>query len=395
MDEIEKFLEKTIDAAQLGDDLKFSLKKSLNAIYAHEKKIMAELKSEVETELKSGRNSLPIITALVPRESISAMTERSFHVIETPEENSGVFLRCPYEEVAELCKETFTGRNGSKKFSYRLVPHKRFIEQETRLFRLAEFYKIKTPIIFSPYARRAVDIQILDEIDSAEYDFDFSSNAALKGKIIDNCVLMWNVSVKANVESKGYISPNDDEVFHRYIFDSGISKKSFVLPPVSSEILVEAKRISDTRIDIISSGELDDGAFEILKIAAPKFDKAFPDDLEIFVNTCDANRLFEKNRLRTVGDVNYILSALAQDKFSCAFESFGDAPPENQITPYQKNFGHNYFTSRAEELFKLRTKLPYCRVKFKAPEGYLTDYANFVLHFLNRNYPEFFWTGVI
>ena len=124
-------------------------------------------------------------------------------------------------------------------------------------------------------------------------------------------------------------------------------------------------------------------------------DKAFPDGVEVFFNTCDTNRLFEKNRLRTVGDVNYILSALAQGKCSCAFENFSDAPPKNQIMTYQKNFGHNYFTSRAEELFKLKTKLPYCHVKFKAPEDYRTDYAKFILHFLNRNYPEFFWTGGI
>ena len=395
MDEIEKFLEKTIDAAKIGEDLKSCLKKSLNAIYAHESKIMSELKSEVETELKSGRNAMTIATALVPRENISAMTERSFHVIGTPDENSGVFLRCPYEEVAELCKQTFIGRSGSKNFSYRLVPHKRFVGQETRLFRLAEFYKIKTPVIFSPYARRVVDIQILDETEPAEPDFDFSNNAALNGKIVADCVLMWNVSVKSNVESTSSRAPEDDEIFYRYSFDSGIGKKSLVLPPVSSEILVEAKRIDDTRIDVIASGELDDGGFEILKIVAPKSDKAFPDGVEVFFNTCDANRLFEKNRLRTVGDVNYILSALAQGEFSCAFESFSDAPPEDQITPYQKNFGHNYFTSRAEELFKANVKLPYCRVKFKAPEIYRADYANFVLHFLNRTYPEFFWAGVI
>lgn len=361
----------------------------------NKKKIMSELKSEVETELKSGRNFLTIVTALVPREKISAMTERSFHIIETPDESSGVFLCCPYNEVAEICNKTFIGRSGSKKFSYRLVPQKSFVEQELRLFRLAELYKIKTPIIFSPYARRAVDIQILDEIEAKERDFDFSNNAALDGKIIDDCVLMWNISLKKNVGSKGYIAPSDDEIFHRYIFDSGVNKKSFVLPPVSSEILIEANRISDTRIDIISSGELVEDEFEILNIFAPKSNKAFPDDVKIFFNTCDRNRLFEKNRLRTKGDVNYILSALAQDKFSCTFESFDAAPPENPITLYQKNFGHEYFNDRAEELFKFNVKLPCCRVKFEAPEEYRTDYANFVLHFLNRTYPEFHWAGVM
>lgn len=421
MDEVKKLLEKTLDDAQLDEDLKICLRKSLSAIYSHEKRIMSEIKSEIENELKLDRNFLPIVTALVPREKISAMSEIFFPVIKgrMSDENSSVFfktppsfdiipqknsdelnfisyfLRCPYEEFEELCNKTFIGRSGSKSFKYQLVPQKRLVEQELRLFRLAELYKIKTPIIFSPYARRAVDIQILDEIESNEIDFDFSNNAELKGKIIDDCVLMWNVSVKANMESKSYVSPNEDEKFHRYIFDSGVNKKSFVLPPVSSEILVEAKRISDSRIDIISSGELNDGEFEILKIVAPKMDKTFPDDVEVFFNTCDVNRLFEKNRLRTVGDVNYILSSLAQGEFSCAFENFVDKLPENQIKSYQKIFGHNYFTSQAEELFKFRAKLPCCCVKFKAPEKYRTDYANFILHFLNRNYPEFFWTGVI
>ncbi len=418
MDEVEKMLNEIIDTAQLDADLKTCLKKSLNAIYSHEKKIISELKSEVETELKSGRNFLPIVTALVPREKIPAMSERNFYAVDkalfdknlsiffkTPlafdvkkffdESNSeSYFLCCPYEEVEELCKKTFVGRNGAKTFSYRLVPQKRLVEQEMRLFRLAELYKIKTPIIFSPYARRAVDIQILEELEPKEIDFDFSGNAELKGKIIDDCILMWNISVKSNVESKGYISPNDDEKFHRYIFDSGISKKSYVLPPVNSEILVEAKRISDTRIDIISSGELEDN-FEVLKIVALNIDKTFPDDVEIFSNTCDTDRVIEKTRLRTLGDVNYILSSLAQGEFSCAFETLNDTPPANRIKFYQKNFGHNYFTSRAEELFRFKAKLPYCLVRFKAPEKYRADYANFVLHFLNKNYPEFFWTGVI
>ncbi|MBR4152762.1 MAG: hypothetical protein IKT98_07370 [Selenomonadaceae bacterium] len=419
MDEIEKTLIEIIDTAQLDADLKTCLKKSLNAIYSHEKKIISELKSEVEAELKSGRNFLPIVTALVPREKIPAMNEKNFYAVDkdglsdknisvffkTPpafdvkkifdESNLGsYFLCCPYEEVEELCKKTFVGRNGAKTFSYRLVPQKRLVEQELRLFRLAELYKIKTPIIFSPYARRAVDIQILDEIEPKEIDFDFSGNAELKGKIVDDYILMWNVSVKSNVESKGYVSPHDDEKFHCYIFDSGVNKKSFVLPPITSKILIEAKRINDTRIDIISSGELEDD-FEVLKIFAPKIDKTFPDDIEIFSNTCDTDRVIEKNKLRTAGDVNYILSSLAQGEFSCTFETLSDAPPDNQIKSYQENFGHNYFTSRAEELFRFKTKLPYCLVKFKAPEKYRADYANFVLHFLNRNYPEFSWTGVI
>ena len=418
MDEVEKTLSEILDAAQLDADLKTCLKKSLNAIYSHERKIISELKSEVEIELKSERNFLPIVTAIVPREKIPAMSEKNFYAVDkdglsdenlsvffkTPpafdikkifdESNSGsYFLCCPYEEVEELCKKIFIGRNGAKNFSYRLVPQKRLVEQEMRLFRLAKFYKIKSPIIFSPYARRAVDIQILDEIEPKEIDFDFSGNAELKGKIVDDCILMWNVFVKSNVESKSYVSPNDNEKFHRYIFDSGVNKKSFVLPPVTSEILVEAKRINDDRIDIISSGELEDD-FEVLKIFALKIDKTFPDDIEIFSNTCDTNRVIEKTRLRTAGDVNYILSALAQGEFSCSFETLSDTPPANQIKSYQKIFGHNYFTSRAEELFRFKATLPYCIVRFKAPEKYLADYANFVLHFLNKNYPEFSWKGV-
>ncbi len=419
MDEVEKTLNEILDTARLDTDLKTCLKKSLNAIYSHERKIISELKSEVETELKSRRNFLQIVTALVPCEKIPVMTEKNFYAVDkdglsdknlsvffkTPlvfdakkifdESNSGsYFLCCPYEEVEKLCKKIFVGRNGVRTFSYRLIPQKRLVEQELRLFRLAEFYKIKTPVIFSPYARRAVDIQILDEIEPREIDFDFSGNAELKGRIVDDCILMWNVSVKSNVESKSYVSPNDDEKFHRYIFDSGVNKKSFVLPPVTSEILVEAKRISDTRIDIISSGELEDD-FEVLKIVAPKMDKTFPDDIEIFSNTCDIDRIIEKNRLRTAGDVNYILSSLAQGEFSCSFETLSNTPPTNQIKSYQKNFGHNYFTSRAEELFRFKAKLPYCIVRFKAPEKYRADYANYVLHFLNKNYPEFSWTGVI
>ena len=422
LDEVKLKLNEIIENAKLDSELKSCLKKSLNAIYEHEKTIISEIKTEVETELKKDRqqNTLKIATALVPKKEISAMNERKFYIINENEKSSSVFfqkqssidkistkdyqslytesyfLQCPYEEIDEICRKIYRGYSSIGNFDYKIVTHKRFIEQENKLFRLSELYNINKPLIFSPYARRAVDICILndyDEVDLKTIDFEFENNY-LKDKIIDDYVLMWNILISSNSSSNSYIAPDEDDIHHRYIYNSGIDKNTFILPSAIPNISFEVNKISNERIDIITSDEIRTDKCEIFKIFDEKDIDSMPNSVRIFWNTCENEQLFNKVRLRTVGDINYVLNTLQQGEFSCTFDKWSDQAPENQIKIYQKSRRHNYFIERNEQLMKVRSKLPKCCIKFNAPAIYLTDYANFVLNFLEQNYPEYFWVGV-
>ena len=397
-----------IDNANLDKDLKSALRKSLSAIYEHQEKILAEIKAEVAQKVTT--NNFVIATALVPRDKVSAMTEKNFYAVKEdgrneesysiyfqaqylePENIKGgaYFLKCPYNKVAEICSKRYTGKSAKGVFEYELTTHTRFIEQEKKIFRLAELYNFEMPIIFSPYARRAVDIKILDanNFDISTADFDFKNNFG--DLLIADCVLMWNICAAGKKTSNSTIAPTEEENFYRYSFNSGIDKDSFILPSPEPAIKIEKIQREDNRIDFITSAEWTDDRGEILKIFPVNIAENFP-ATEIFFNKFN-DRFCDKKRLRTVGDINYLLKTFSSDKFNCQFLEVGDKA--EILQKYQRSCGHNYYTSPSEQFIKARAKLPKCLIKFSAPELYLIDYANFVLHFLNTKFPEYFWAGV-
>ena len=101
-----------------------------------------------------------------------------------------------------------------------------------------------------------------------------------------------------------------------------------------------------------------------------------------------ASRILSKQRLRTQGDIEFVLSGLARDGYSCRFGTFGGA---DNVSRYSKE--HEYFTRLDENLLRAKSRLPMCTVKFSGEGIFLADYANFVLHFLAESYPEFNWAG--
>lgn len=415
MNETKKILSEVIDSANLDDALKKVLRKSLFEIFEHESKILSEIKSEVRQEIKSarrGKNFL-IATALVPREKISAMSEKNFYIIkedgkseesfsvyfpkqgefESSEINSGpYFLCCPYDEVDNFCRRQYTGKSSKGSFRYELTTQTRFIEQEKKFFRLAELYKFELPIIFSPYARRAVDIKVLDteNFEFSTCDFEFEKNFG--NKLKHNHVLMWNIDSPGKKNCSSFLMPTEEENFCHYIFDSGIDKNAFILPPHTFAATIEkVEKIDDKRIDFVTSEEWSDDSGEFLKIFPVDIDENFPIE-EIFFNRFNGGELFDKLRLRTAGDINYVLKKFSNDKFSADFLGMTDEPEE--IKKYQKSRGHAYYMPKGEKFIRASAKLPKCMIKFSAPKIYLIDYANFVLHFLGMKYPEYFWAGV-
>ena len=404
-------LNKIIDAADLDADLKICLKRTVNELFDYRKKILDKIKSEVETDLKRthGQVAFKIATAIVPRNEIPAFEERNFFIVKedgqsaestsvyfdgvpyldnVAEKNFVVpnfgpyFLRCPYEELEKIFAARYKGHSAAGNFSYELRPNKRFIAQENKIFRLAELYNVKTPIIFSPYARRAVDICILEnhDVDFATIDFEFEKN--FRGQLLENYVLMWNIKFSARRPIEAFIPPDDTIKYFSYGFVNGIDRKTFIMPEIAAGIDIEIIRPSDERIDILTMHELPAKEFDVIKIFDFK-DEKLP--AEIFMAHFDGGRIFEKVRLRTAGDVNHVLTALSHENFQCNFGGWRD---EVKSFPLYDST-REYFTTPEENFVAIRKKLPYCVVKVQAPKIYLTDYADFVIHFLTRTFPEF------
>lgn len=270
------------------------------------------------------------------------------------------FLCVPYEEFQSLLNKDFHGAG----FTYQLKPNYRFVEVEEKFYRIARLYDVPLPI-YSPYARRAVDICIFGEV--TDLDLKLTENN-LAGKLLTNQKFYWNVEI----DSVTWDSVGLNGEYRCTVEDN----LSFVLPGSDSAFDDEIDvRREDNQIIFRTPREFPLNKVERIKILKQE-SKIAP-------------RLLGKSRLRTQGDIEFVLSGLARDGYSCCFKIFGK--PSGNVVRYSKE--HEYFTSLDENLLRAKSCLPICTVEFSGEELFLTDYANFVLHFLEENYPEFNWAG--
>lgn len=342
----ENFLKK------IGADLKLSQMEALD-----------NLRKRAKAEFRKTKNFIEVVTTIEPAENFSPVEDVDAIFLadnqpmpyDAPESISGksFFLDTSYEEFLSLLNRDFQGAG----FTWQFKPNYRFVEAEEKLFRIAQVYDVPVQI-FSPYARRAVDICIFGK--AQEQDFQFEENG-LAEKILTDKQLYWNVEF-GSIEDL-YDRPADD--------------MAYLLPcsPPEFDDEIRANRV-DGQIIFDSPREISAEDCELIRIL-PTENKIAP-------------RIFSKQRLRTQGDVEFVLSGLARDGYSCRFGKF-DSDATKKIRRYSKE--HRYFSSRDEKLSRAKLKLPVCSVKFSGDEKFLTDYANFVLHFLEENYPEFNWAG--
>ena len=311
---------------------------------------------EVVTGVEAGENLLPLETDA----SIFFANEPPFEARTLP--YGPFFLRVPYAEFFELLDRDFRGAG----FTYQLKINPRFVEAEAKLFRLARLYDVPLEI-FSPYARRAVDICIFGE--PAELDLRLAENN-LAGKLLLDKKFFWNVETGA-VQWESFQSRGKFFEYRCTVPDA----LSFVLPYSDSafDATTEVRREEDQLI-FLTPREFSRSEGELVRI--------LPVESKI------AARILSKARLRTQGDIEFVLSGLARDDYACRFGNFGGG--EN-IRRYAG--AHEYFSALDENLLRAKKNLPTCTVKFSGEEFFLADYANFVLHFLSENYPEFNWAG--
>lgn len=342
----------------------------------------AEIKKlKAETELKfrkPERNFIEIESCIEQKENFSSFEIGNCIFFDNAELNEEVktlpyglfFLSVPYEDLKNFLHKDFCGQN----FKYRLTPNYQFIEAEKKIFSVSEIYNL--PIqIYSPYARRAVDICISEKSSEDftrldELNFRLAENN-LSDKLLMNNKFFWNVEIKKSVDLAWF---KNHENYFEYGFDA--DEQSYILPKIDLNFYsgIEAEK-SDGKIILRSIHELPE-EFELIKIL-PVENKIAP-------------RIFSKPRIRTIGDIEFILKCFENENFSCSFVKFGGG---DKILRYSKEFA--YPTSQEQELLCAKLKLPVISIKFFGDRKFLTDYANYVLYFLERNYPEFNWAGEI
>lgn len=320
-----------------------------------------DFKQLVEAEFRGRKKFIEVVTDIEPAENFFPVEDDAaifFAERQNIDESAtfdggGFFLRVPYEDFFALLNRDFCGAG----FTYQFKPNYRLVAAEEKIFRVGRIYG-ESVLIFSPYARRAVDVAIFGE--PQELNFRFAENG-LDGKILAGKKLYRNVEIRS---AKNF-------------YDETFDEATYLLPvtPLEFDDDFVTKRI-DGKIYFDTSQEIYAEDCEIVRIL-PTRSHIEP-------------RIFSKQHLRTTCDIEFVLSGLAREGYSCRFGNFGDGSGK-KIRRYSSE--HRYFSVRDEKFLRAKMRLPVCTVKFSGDEIFLTDYANFVLQFLDENYPEFNWAG--
>ena len=434
MDRKQQNIQNCINKSDLDSELKRMFSLVFAALQQEQEETLENLKLRIQNELmdcdKKWETIWNIKVYLAEDENeVAKMEQQGFQVIDAGNtvfigkepvlekiKKDFLFFDGTYEDFLQLLQnETvylgdFLLNNGrTVKFKYRIRPNYRLVRQEKILCQIARIYNIQRPVVFSPYARRAVDIEILwgqDISDSLEQvvktDLKLKDNGL--DVIREGFSLMWNISLsegdmpdsEEDINDEEHVAPDGDRRRYTYVYWSGIQENDFVYPVADlayPEILKHEKEIR-----FICENRLNQYNFKKIRI----HNQAVKNTLytKEFYNAFDRG---SQNilRIRTAGDIQYVLSQFlirdeAENIFWCDFDSMYDCVNDNLIiTRYIPE--HDYWNDGEQMNFRKIRNRPFCYVKFFCQENrkkFLTDYANYVLHYLNYEYPEYCWAGV-
>ena len=405
-----------------------TLEKVLSHLAKYQEQFFDDLKTRIDNEIKSydWNNDFNIVVKLINRDNIerrSGFNEinvgTSFIVdgisnnlfeFNDPASKSEVFqmaffLDVTYDKVENFLNRKYEGQvtssdNSTKKFLYTLRRHSRFIKKEKILFDIATLYKIKRPIIFSPYARRAVDIvaENLNEEDiknCKSIDFCLNQNK-LNGKLLTNCQLVWNITIEDSRSTHGeekddYIGADGNLIRYVSFHEFNVDEKVFVLPQQHCDDVSIVLDESGKKINLFYNSILKDRETQIIKL----------NDVEENVTNTFSNEFPKKNsklRLRTEGDVEKVLSCFnitnMGQKFPASYYKMGLNSTITPVPAYRKE--DSYFVSKEDRLLGLVRNKPMCYIQFAGDNESTIkiDYVNYVIYYMSQNYPEFAWVGV-
>lgn len=442
-------LQKIVAQADISDEWKKIFQETFRVLSKRNDAVLNEIRERVLREdgnlRKDWSSKWHVVTALAASENCSDMAgfrsiigkqedieEELFEEAQYIDVSGDYFLECSYEEMDALCAtesadaypyEGCIDVKGERRaFRYRLVRDLRFVSRERLLFCMADLYHIKVPVLFSPYARRAVKIQLpreesavadlLREHDAGREPYRFEKNH-LADKILSGKRLLWNISTEVialppynSVQgaSNSFFAPYGDQEIYRYEF-AGVKDAAFICPDYADlEAVIEAEKdLEQQKIIVVTKRQLSAPCISMRIL--PVGDDAAKYYGGEWGKTAFSNREAQrsmpdaKERLRTQGDVERALYALSMPEhgFSCDFRGISPTARKDQDVlrryPQEAAYG-TIDVPREQVLYRKWRSLPFAYIAFSGGDRFLNDYAEVVLSFLGRRFPDFQWVGV-
>ncbi len=409
---IESEIKKIISRSLKSDaDKRRILEETFSALARQQEKFLSDLESRIDAESKTQdwQKDFEVAVKFVKSgdtESARGLFQQEVtgaFIFDDDAEitmSDAFFVNAPYDELKNICTLKYRGRlvtsdGNEKNFSYCLQRHERFIAAEKILFEVAALYKIKRPVIFSPYARKAVDIKIFGvdaaEVKNSKVDLELEKNN-LRGKLVKGN-LFWNVQIETGEMRRGgevdeYIGVDGKLIRYEYFHTFNADEKVFVLPVQYCDDLHIKTENGDRNITLCYNSVLKERDYQKVTLSdVPEMSD------DVFTN--DFPRRNDKLRLKTEGDVAKVLACFNETRFGkicpAQFASF-NAANFKPLASYAES--DRYFYPPENILLGNVRNKPVCCIKFGGNSIFKIDYANYVLHYLNQNYPEFGWAGV-
>lgn len=448
-DELKTNLTTIIDNSENIDKCQKTILKTLFSNLAeYDKNRLDELKKEVSSKIQEKEYSKEkpgiIITALVNKK----VNYNNFtNIIDFKNDFIGAFFNCSYEEYLKITDNNPYDKNYEIEIEIknensiipafcRLKTDSSYVDIEKYLYSVYEQYNIDTPMIFSPYARKFAKIVIDDEsINLTKIKrIIFKNedlNKKLKGTTLDS-TLIWNVNIleknvpcldenlseneinkiKYNIEayeSNSYFIPNKTNT--QIIDVYKCLKNQFILfHGLGNKRIGIGRNRDESRLFVLRDGSIKIEPYAKLSVKDIDEEKLKnPDFYRNFYNQA----LFNMPRIRSKADIFYVINAFNDNPYGISIEENVDIST-NKILPQSEDVGggvtkvtegvfenriydyedcHRYYNTSEDKSIKLKNSTTCC-LAFRGKDKVLAeDYARYVLAFLNKKYPEFYWIG--
>lgn len=348
-----------------------------------------------------------IVTELVPKGSV--LRRGMTPMLDAKEQGTSFFYDGSYEAFDAFCQKSvmtpYMGEHAGKAFSYHLEPDECYVKVERDLFDLAEQEHRTAPVLFSPWARRAVRVHVLDVEETPSLTLDdlrLADNDLMRADgtpLLLGGKLCWNVQLEQ-------VTPTEHNYDQRYVERAG-AEGCFVywyphnvIEGVQERLLSRAgASLIETTMEegagktpqfvVRTSDELDSTTWQATLVTITAVEERAEDVATLF-----SAKLSEDppQRLLTAGDVAHLLNVLATPfgraelLSPAAARVYGSADeiPSYALLAYPSapSLAHYGVHRACTEL----------ALAFSAGDAsFLLDYANYVRHYLARCYPEFRW----
>lgn len=292
------------------------------------------------------------------------------------------YLDCEYDKVCSFCgrDKSYTGISPDGEFEYSLVLKNTLLHREKILYKIAEYYEIEEPSVFAPMLRRFVYIETRSDIRGEWLNLQLEKN-----KLCDLLIgwkSVWNVNV---IDKPDRIRTNKG--YNKFVINEQ-NEYMYILPEDDCQNKLSIKQEFDSdkheKYYIVSSDTMDDAIFQVC-IPKTRLNDIDNNEYKLFSNFGDSD-----SRILRIYSKSDIFSFLkSYSGFLKCVDVFTKYPENLKIFEYEYGFEYPSFTD-----YLSFSKRPVIYLAFeKSSEKFLFDRIVYVIHILQRKFPEYIWKG--